>query len=707
VRVGDDPAAAQPQQRTDGAAEVTADGPKHAAPHAAPHDDRHGHPAEPGHGGPAGEHGHGHPHEPPTGHHDGGHGGGHDGGHGDDHAGGHRAKDGYWTLMVGSIGVVFGDIGTSPLYALRESLMHTSHDGLHRAEVLGVVSLLVWALIFVVTVKYVLFLMRADNNGEGGTLSLLALVERALEGRTTFIFVVGALGAALFYGDAMITPAVSILSAVEGLKLVTPVFEPYVLPLTIVIIVALFAVQSRGTEAVAKWFGPITALWFAVMAVAGLTHIFDDPGIFAALNPYHAVYFLLAHGHVGFVVLGSVFLAVTGAEALYADMGHFGRAPIRGGWFCVVFPALTLNYLGQGALVLAHPAALENPFFLLVPEWALLPTVVLATVATVIASQAVITGAFSLTQQAVNLGLLPRLEIRHTSETQAGQIYLPRVNRLLLLGVLLLVLLFKTSSNLASAYGIAVTGSMVVDSVLAFVVLWRFWHWPAPLAALTILPFIAVESVFMSANLLKLFDGGYVPVTFAALMTIVMWTWVRGTSIAFEKSRRDSVPVNDLIRMLARSKPFRPPGTAVFLTSDPETAPAALLHNLKHNHVMHLQNIILTVKTARTPTVPEENRIYIDKLDDNFTRLVMTFGYMEAPNLPRALGQCRKQGLKFDIMSTTFFVGRRTFRAAAKSEMTRWQERLFIAMSRDAANATEYYSIPAGRVVELGQQITV
>lgn len=619
----------------------------------------------------------------------------------------HAPKDGFWTLMIGSIGVVFGDIGTSPLYALRESLMHTSTNGLDRVEVLGVVSLLIWALIFVVTAKYVLFLMRADNNGEGGTLSLLALVERALEGRTTFVFIVGAVGAALFYGDAMITPAVSILSAVEGLKLVTPVFEPYVLPLTVIIIVALFAVQSRGTEAVAKWFGPITALWFAVMAAAGLSHIFDDPGILGALNPYYALYFLISHGHIGFVVLGSVFLAVTGAEALYADMGHFGRAPIRFGWFSIAFPALTLNYLGQGALVLAHPHALENPFFLLVPEWALLPTVILATVATVIASQAVITGAFSLTQQAVNLGLLPRMEIRHTSETQAGQIYLPRVNRLLLIGVLLLVLLFKTSSNLASAYGIAVTGSMIVDSVLAFVVLWRFWRWPLPLAALTIVPFLAVESVFMSANFLKLFDGGYVPVTFAVLMTVVMWTWVRGTSIAFEKARRDSVPLADLIRMLGRSKPFRPPGTAVFLTSDPETAPPALLHNLKHNHVMHLQNIILTVKTARMPVVPEENRIHIEKLDDNFTRLIMTFGYMEAPNLPKALGQCRRQGLKFDIMSTTFFVGHRTFRAAAKSEMARWQEKLFIAMSRDAANATEYYSIPAGRVVELGQQITV
>ena len=613
----------------------------------------------------------------------------------------------FWGLAVGAIGVVFGDIGTSPLYALRESLVHTAHDGFERAEVLGVVSLLLWALIFVVTLKYVLFLMRADNNGEGGTLSLLALVERVMKGRAGFVFVCGALGAALFYGDAVITPAISVLSAVEGLKLVTPVFDPYILPLTVAILVALFAVQSRGTETMAAWFGPVMLVWFALMALAGLGHIFDDPGIASAFLPHHAVTFLLTHGHLGFVVLGSVFLAVTGGEALYADMGHFGAAPIRFGWLFVAFPSLALNYLGQGALLLAHPEAIENPFFLLVPEWALLPTVILATLATIIASQAVITGAFSLTQQAVNLGLLPRLEIRHTSETQAGQIYLPRVNRLLLLGVLLLALLFRTSSNLASAYGIAVTGTMLVTSLLAFFVLWRVWRWNAALAALTITPFVIVELVFLSANLLKLFDGGYVPVAFAVLMTVVMWTWVRGTAIAFEKARRDSVPLADIIRMLARSKPFRPPGTAVFLTSDPETAPPALLHNLKHNHVMHLQNFVLTVKTARTPTVPDEARVVIEKLDDNFTRLIVQFGYMEAPNLPKALGLCRKQGLKFDIMATTFFVGRRTFRAAPKSEMPRWQENLFITMARDAAGATNYYALPAGRVVELGQQIMV
>ncbi len=618
-----------------------------------------------------------------------------------------KGQAGFWGLTLGSVGVVYGDIGTSPLYALRESLAHAAADGLTRDEVLGVVSLLVWALIFIVTIKYVFFLMRADNKGEGGTLSLLALAEGSLGRRTLFVFVLGAAGAALFYGDAIITPAISVLSAVEGLKLVTPVFEPYVLPLTVVILVVLFAVQSSGTGAVAAWFGPITAVWFLAIAATGLAHIFDDPGIFLAFDPRYAIDFLLNEGLVGFIVLGSVFLAVTGAEALYADMGHFGRKPIQVAWLGLVFPALALNYLGQGAFVLANPAAIENPFFLMAPDWALLPMVLLATAATVIASQAVITGAFSLTQQAVQLGLLPRFEIRHTSETQAGQIYMPRVNGLLLIGVLFLVILFKNSSSLASAYGIAVTGTMLVTTLLAFVVLWKTWHWPMPLAALAILPFVVVESIFMAANLLKLFDGGWLPLTMAGAIVVAMWTWVRGTRIVSEKSRRESVPLASVVRMLERSKPFRPPGTAVFLTSDPDTAPAALMHNLKHNTVLHARNVILTVMTARTPKVPDADRITIEKITEDFTRLIVRFGYMEQPNIPRALAICRKQGLKLDIMTTTFFVGRRTFKASANSGMPLWQDKLFISMARDAANATDFYAIPSGRVVELGQQITV
>ena len=613
---------------------------------------------------------------------------------------------GFWSMALGSIGVVYGDIGTSTLYALRESLAHVAHDGLERSEVLGVVSLLLWALIFIVTVKYVLFLMRADNNGEGGTLSLLALAESALGRRTPIVFMLGAAGAALFYGDAIITPAVSVLSALEGLKVVTPVFDGYILPLTIIVLVILFAVQSGGTGAVAAWFGPITLVWFIAIGGVGAWHVVDDPGILAAFDPRQAVAFLIHHKIVGFVVLGSVFLAVTGAEALYADMGHFGRRPIQIAWLCVVFPALALNYLGQGAFVLTHPEAIENPFYLMFPSWALIPMVLLATMATVIASQAVITGAFSLTQQAIQLGLLPRFEIRHTSETTAGQIYMPRVNWLLLAGVLFLVVLFKTSSNLASAYGIAVTGTMIVTSALAFVVLWKSWKWPLPLAALTIAPFLAVEGVFLVANALKLVDGGYVPLLLAAGMVIAMWTWVRGTQIVFDKSRRESVPLADLVRMLGRSAPFRAPGTAVFLTSDPETAPAALMHNLKHNNVLHKKNIILTVKTLRTPTV-QENRVFIEHLSDDFTRIVLNFGYMETPNVPRTLANCRKMGVKFDIMTTSFFVGRRSFKPSANSDMPLWQDKLFIALAKDAANATDFYHIPSGRVVELGQQITV
>lgn len=619
-------------------------------------------------------------------------------------------------LALGSVGVVYGDIGTSPLYALQESLKHISNHHFDRTNVFAVVSLLIWALIITVTLKYVLVLMRADNKGEGGTLSLLALIEGVIGKRTAFVFVLGAAGAALFYGDAIITPAISVLSAVEGLKLLSdvdglkewiPNLDPYVIPITILILTGLFAVQSRGTDAVAKWFGPIMLVWFSVLTIGGLYHIIGDPEILLAFDPRRGAEFLLEHGILGFTVLGSVFLAVTGGEALYADMGHFGRTPIRIAWLGVVFPALAINYLGQGALVLANPAALENPFYLMFPSWSLIPMILLAMMATVIASQAVITGAYSMTQQAVHLGLLPRFEMRHTSETLAGQIYMPRVNWLLLIGVLFLVLLFKSSANLGSAYGIAVTGTMLVTSMLAFIVMRRVWKWSIVAAVAVIAPFMLVDSVFMVSNLLKLFDGGYVPVTLAAAMIVAMWTWVRGTKIVFMKARRESVPLDSLVRMLSRSKPFRPPGTAVFLTSDPETAPAALMHNLKHNNVLHTRNVILTVRTASSPTVPDEGRIVIEPINDDFTKVIITYGYIETPNVPRALAMCRKLGLKFDIMTTSFFVGKRSFKASANSGMPLWQDKLFIAMAKDAANATDFYHIPSGRVVELGQQITV
>jgi KUP system potassium uptake protein len=609
-------------------------------------------------------------------------------------------------LLIGSIGVVYGDIGTSPLYALRESLVHASHDGLIDSEVIGVVSLLLWTLTLIVTLKYVILILQADNNGEGGNLSLLALAQKAL-GRRGFLLTIGVVGAALFYGDAVITPAISVLSAVEGLKLVTPAFEHWVLPITSAILIALFFVQSRGTGHIARWFGPITLFWFIVMAVLGLMHIDDRPDILLAINPVNAIGFIYQHGFIALVVLGSVFLAVTGAEALYADMGHFGRRPIRAAWGAVVFPALALNYLGQGGLILSQPNALENPFFLLAPEWALLPLVILATVATIIASQAVITGAFSVTQQAIQLGLLPRLEIRHTSAEQFGQIYIPSVNWLLCIAVLLLVWTFRTSSGMANAYGIAVTGDMVVTSLLAFIVFWRFWKWSVSFALAIIAPLIGLEFVFLSSNLLKFLDGGYVPLGMAAALCAVMWVWIRGTTITYAKAQKDPVSLNDLIQMLNRSKPLRTKGTAVFLTADATHAPSALLHNLKHNGVLHERNIILTVQVAGTPRVPDDERVQIEPMPDSFTRIFLTYGYMEEPNVPKGLAVARRQGLRFEIMSTSFFLSRRTFRASSHVGLPLWQDHFYITMARFAADPSSFYRLPTNRVVELGQQFVI
>jgi KUP system potassium uptake protein len=611
------------------------------------------------------------------------------------------------TLTLGSIGVVYGDIGTSPLYALRESLAHARAGGVSEADVIGVVSLLLWALFLTVTVKYVLFLMRADNKGEGGTLALMALAQNALGRRAGMVFFLGIVGAALFSGDAIITPAISVLSAIEGLKLVTPLFDPYVIPITILILVTLFMVQSRGTGRVAIFFGPIMLVWFLSIAALGISHIGDAPRIFNAFNPLHGIRFLSAHGMVGFLVLGSVFLAVTGAEALYADMGHFGRRPIQVAWIFLILPSLVINYLGQGALILRHPGAMENPFFLAAPGWAVLPLVILATLATVIASQATITGAFSLARQAIQLGLLPRLEIQHTSHMQEGQIFIPRVNRILLIGVILLVLMFKSSSALASAYGIAVTASLIVDSCLAFVVVRRLWNWPLWGALLTIGGFLTIEIAFFSANIVKVLDGGYVPVLVGATMVVMMWTWLRGTRLLEAKTHRDSIPLDDLLRMLEKSKPTRVPGTAVFLTSDPNVAPTALMHNLKHNKVLHERVFIISVKTEGMPRVPSRDRVEIERVSDDFTKLTLHFGFMESPRVPVALVALRKSGVKFDIMTTSFFLGRRTLKTAANSGMPRWQDKLFVALSKQSANATDFFSIPSDRVVELGAQVTI
>jgi KUP system potassium uptake protein len=624
-----------------------------------------------------------------------------------------RSRAGLWGLAVGSIGVVYGDIGTSPLYAMRVALQAASgpdHADISRATVIGVLSLILWALIVVVTLKYVLILLRADNNGEGGTLTLMALASRAVGQVGKAVGLVALLGiasAGLFYGDAVITPALSVLSAVEGIDVATPAFHEYVVPVTVVILLVLFAVQSRGTAKVAALFGPIMMVWFVVIAIPGALWVAADPGVLWALNPLYGIDFLLHHGMIGLFTLGAVFLAVTGAEALYADLGHFGRRPIQIAWLCVVLPSLALNYLGQGALVFDNPKALENPFFLLYPDWALIPMVVVATIATVIASQAVITGAYSLTSQAIQLGLLPRLEVRHTSAQLAGQIYMPRVNGFLLICVLLLVGLFRSSTAMASAYGIAVTGTMVVTAMMAFIVIWRMWRWSPFAAAALMFPFLFIDLTFLAANLLKVVEGGWVPLAIGGLVMLVMYTWRRGTRILFAKTRRLETPLDDLVRILEKKPPQRVAGTAVFLTSDPKSAPTALLHSLKHYKVLHEKNVILSVETTHTPRVDSEKRVRIVPVGSTFLRVLLRFGYMETPNIPRALAIARKLGWQFDIMSTSFFLSRRSIRPATHSGMPRWQDRLFITLARSANDATDYFQIPTDRVVEVGTQVTV
>jgi KUP system potassium uptake protein len=615
----------------------------------------------------------------------------------------------FFGLMLGCIGVVYGDIGTSPLYALRESVLAAVGPTAPAGEevILGILSLIIWALILIVTVKYVMILLRADNNGEGGTLALMALARRALGGNGYTIMLLGMISAALFYGDAMITPALSVLSAVEGLEVITPALARYVVPLSVVILFALFAVQSHGTARVAAYFGPITLLWFAVLALGGAWHVAQNPSVLAAFNPVHGVSFLLGHGIIGLLTLGAVFLVVTGAEALYADLGHFGRGPIRTAWLTVCLPALTINYLGQGALLLGDSRAITNPFFLLYPDWARAPMIALATAATVIASQAVITGAYSLTAQAIQLGLLPRLEIRHTSESQFGQIYIPRVNIILLIGVLLLVVQFRSSGALASAYGIAVTGTMVVTAIMAFIVIWKYWRWPVWGAAALMAPFLLIDLVFLGANLLKVFQGGWVPLMIGAMMMTLMLTWVKGARILAAKTRRLETPIDDLIDALEKRQPHKVAGTAVFLTADPEAAPTALLHSLKHYKVLHDQNVVLTLVTDSTPRVAPAERVTLTPLGKIFTRVIVRFGFMETPNIPKALGLARKQGLTFDIMSTSFFLSRRAVRPDTKSGMPVWQDRLFIILAKNADDASSYFGLPTDRVVEIGTQITV
>jgi KUP system potassium uptake protein len=619
---------------------------------------------------------------------------------------GHAANTNLPIMVLGALGVVYGDIGTSPLYAFREAL-HATGGRASESEVLGLLSLIVWALTLVVTIKYVMFVLRADNKGEGGTLSLMTLATNAFTKRPAWVVGLGIIGGALFLGDAIITPAISVLSAVEGIEVVEPRLTPWVVPLTVVILLGLFMVQRFGTARVSTVFGPVMAAWFIILGLTGLLHIADAPQVLLAINPTHAVQFLYSHSGIAIVVLGAVFLAVTGAEALYVDLGHFGRRPIIVAWLMLVFPALLLNYFGQGAFVLSHSGDVDNPFFQMQPDWALLPMVGLATLATVIASQAVITGAYSLVRQAMHLNLLPRLEVRHTSEEVAGQIFMPQVNGLLLVSVLLLVIGFQSSGALSAAYGIAVTGEMLVTAILLFIVMWRLWKWHVWAAILVIVPLLIIDIGFFIANAAKFAQGGWVPAVVAIVIASTMAIWIAGRRRLAEKTRRDEVPLEFLVENLSKKKPTIVPGTAVFLTSDIEGAPTALLHSLKHYKVLHEHNVILTVLTSDQPRVPDEEKVTIDAYNDLFYRVVVNFGYIETPNIPKALALARKLGWKFDIMSTSFFLSRRALKPSPKRGLMRFGDRYFIALARNATDATEYFHIPTGRVVEIGTQVVI
>jgi KUP system potassium uptake protein len=613
-------------------------------------------------------------------------------------------------LAVGAIGVVFGDIGTSPLYTMREAF-----TGPHPMEptlphVLGVLSLIVWTQVIVVTLKYVTYILRADNRGEGGMFALMALAMKAAPAgvhRGVPIVAAGLFGAALFFGDAIITPAISVLSAVEGLKVATPEFETYVVPIACVILVLLFMIQRRGTARVGAFFGPVTIVWFAVLATLGVVSIAQTPAVLAAINPYYGLHFLWTDGWRGFLVMGAVFLALTGAEALYADIGHFGKRPIRLAWVTFVQPALVLNYFGQGALLMRQPEAAVNPFFLMVPEVLLYPIVILATAATVIASQAVITGAFSLSRQAIQLGYLPRMEIRHTSETEIGQIYIPRVNWILCACVLALVIGFQSSSNLASAYGLSVSGEMCVATLIAYVVARHVWGWSRLWALTVTILLLIVDLSFFLANLVKFADGGWLPLVAGAGLYSIFTTWKRGRRILVERLHESTVPLEPFIARLREGNPPRVAGTAVFMTGTTDGVPYALLHNMKHNKVLHERVVLLTVVFEQIPQVAEKDRMQVLALEKNFWRVTLRYGFMEGPNIPRVLRLAQPMGLKFDMMDTSFFFGRENLVMKSKPLMPRWREKLFIALSRSSYSATAFFRIPSNRVVELGTQVEI
>jgi KUP system potassium uptake protein len=611
------------------------------------------------------------------------------------------------SLMLAALGVVYGDIGTSPLYAVRQSLLAFGDSG--PPAVLGILSLIAWSLILVVTVKYVLVIMRADNRGEGGLLALTALALRTSRpGARAYVWIMGAgvIGAALFYGDAILTPAISVLSAVEGLKVATPLFEPYVIPIALVLLVGLFAVQRRGTAAIGGLFGPVMLLWFAVLALLGVGNIAQRPEILLALNPLYGLELLLSAPLKGFIMLGAVFLAVTGAEALYADMGHFGRQPMRRAWLYLVFPALLLNYFGQGALLLGNPAALEHPFYRLVPEWGLYPLVALASAATIIASQAVISGAFSITRQAVQLGYLPRLRVLHTSESEIGQVYAPKVNTALLVAVIALILGFQSSDNLGAAYGIAITGMMVITSALAFVYM-RSIGWRLAVALPVFGGFLALDLVFFSANLVKIAEGGWFPVLVAVVVFAVMATWWRGRQLLAERLAHDNLPLEAFLAGLRPDRPARVPGTAIFMARNIDYVPVALLHAIKHFKVLHERSVLMTVETADVPHVPEAERLELRELGKGFYAMRLRYGFMDEPNIVHALEQAGTR-FPFKLLETSFVIGRQKLIAGRRlAGLPAWRKQLFILMANNALDATEFFRIPPNRAVELGGQVEI
>ncbi|HNA20887.1 MAG TPA: potassium transporter Kup [Agitococcus sp.] len=612
-------------------------------------------------------------------------------------------------LTLGALGVVFGDIGTSPLYALKECF-HASHGlAITHDNVLGLLSTIFWAITLVVSIKYIFFIMRADNNGEGGIMALLALSLRNKTISNTqrlFLVTIGLFGAALFFGDGIITPAISVLSAVEGLKLVTPVFDPYVIPITIGVLISLFMIQRHGTGSVGKLFGPVMLLWFSTLAILGISNISQYPAVLHLVNPYWSIQFILHHPTIAFITLGAVVLTITGGEALYADMGHFGRKPINYAWFGLVFPALILNYCGQGALLLTHPEAVENPFYQLAPSWFILPLIGLATLSTVIASQAVISGVFSIARQAMQLGYLPRFEILHTSAKEIGQIYIPLLNWLLLASIIVLVLMFKSSSNLASAYGIAVTMTMICDTLLAAFVAVTIWGWSKRLTLSVVIPLLFADFAFFGATSLKFLQGGWFPVLIGISAFTVMITWKRGREILFEKLNKETMPLNLFVNSIGAGSIQTIEGTAIFMTGTHQSVPHALLHNIKHNKILHERNILLTLQTKDIPVVMPQDRLKVEQISPNFWLMTGCYGFKEQPDVPELLELCAiYHELSFDMMDTSFFLSRERIIPRVEGGMARWRELLFVAMSRNAASATDFFQIPTNRVVELGTQI--